>query len=246
MAGTYVQKLGTDLDISGGSSPRAINLSVKPTAGNQIVIDCSLYNSTARTWSGASATDNCSPANTYTLRAITSQVPGSNGVAAAAFVCDNVQNIPGGTMTVTITLPGFCLCGIEVYEFTGFDTAGAFDSEAVGSASATTTSTTPSVTAVASATTLLARVLIDSGDTNVNLNLPSGWTDVEVHQDSVNTFAGRLVYKNVTGTGSQSGATFTHDSANTALYTLALKDAAGGGGTPVPVFLHNLQQQGIA
>lgn len=228
MAGSFVQKLGTDLDLTGSSGTRAINLSVKPTAGNQVILDCTLYNSTARTWTGATATDNCTPANTYTLRAVTAQVPGSNGIAGCAFVCDNVQNIPGGTMTITITLPGFCLSASEVYEFSGLDTAGAFDSEAVGSASATTSSTTPSVTAVAASTMLLARVALDAADANANINLPAGWTDVEAHQDGTTSFSGRLTYKNVSGTGTQAGATYTHDSANTALYTLALKQATSG------------------
>jgi hypothetical protein len=132
-------------------------------------------------------------------------------------------------MTITVTPAGFQLSSYGAHEFSGLLSSGAFDNDGVSTGSATTSTTTASVTPVASTTTAIAFCGLDSGDTNININLPAGWTNVEVNQNATTDFGFRLCYKNVTGTSAIS-ETFTHDSANTATWLMTLKEAAGGGG----------------
>lgn len=159
------------------------------------------------------------------------------------------QNITGGTSDVVITVSGgtdHYISG-SVHEWA----SGVLVSPAVDtgtSNTATGTSATPSVSTAATtsqaSTVIYALLCPSTGVTNNNITGPTGWNVMWTEQNTSAHEGGRGAWIEETTTGTKT-ATFGMTSGDWGCSIIAYK-LAGGGGTAVPVFLHNLRQQGIA
>lgn len=195
-----------------------------PAAGNCVMVPISINHDPSH--ANTSVTDNQS--NTYTKQA--QMLDNKN---QADLFADFSIGSPSGTFTVTVS-PAFTSNNYITFvllEISGLQTTSVLDQTATANIASPATSTTVGPTGTtAQADELVVAVLsTETGDTNLNLTVPSGYTEIATEQNG-NSLAGhQSAYKIVTATGTQS-ATWTHDgTANTGSLIATFKAAAAGG-----------------
>lgn len=177
--GAYIQSAtGVCDSLSNQPNTVAITLGATPTVGNTLIVSCLGYIGGASVT--MTATDNQTPANTYT-RDVFAQNFVSAGHAVAIFSCPIVTASGTFTITVSCTNPtpsGQALRGIAA-EFSGV-TASPFDKSATNIANTNSLDTTAAAT-----TTSADELLIAVGETQNTITKEqagtapaSGWTEL--------------------------------------------------------------------
>lgn len=148
-----------------------------------------------------------------------------------------LENNPGGsghTFTMTLTGGGH----LAVVEIAGAASASYDVSDQVADTS--TPYDSPSVSTTQAAETAIGYFVSEStGTAHVAGN---GFTSLLYNEDYWNSC---VAYKSLSSAGSVNSSFTCTGTPAGQVYVATFKDQ-GGGGTAVPVFLHNLQQQGIA
>ncbi len=236
MAATLVQQT-TELfaDAAASISPSITGV----TAGNLVVmlVACS---------QNVSATALTAPAGWSTAASATGPGTGSYRQVAAIFYKENAAS---GSHSGTVTFNSNSYAAAVIVEFSGIQTSGSLEGTNTDSGTGVTTGSTNSASNT-TANALVLSIICASNDpgTMNSLSSPasSGYTNIDNELNDTLHTGYQFSYKSVTSAASQSGSwTWTNNSGfGAAIATFA--ESGGGGSTPVPVFVHNLRQQGIA
>lgn len=207
MAGAWVQGSGTQTGF-GGAAGIAFGSAV--TAGNAIVVACSMATGTAT----ASISDN--QGNSYTL------------VGGAAFDAPGpirmylwvAANVAGGSTTVTITPSTSIVKQIHLAEVSGLATSSPIDQSATGSGSSVTSVTTSATGTTAQANEYLVAFCATSQDKALTANAS--------YTSRTTTVRTMLEDRNVSSTGTYTANFTWTGSTNGGCILATLKEAAAG------------------
>jgi len=226
MAIAYVKQTpqGT---LSGGDST-TMSFGSLPSAGNFIVVGISNWDA-GSTDQALAVSDN--QGNTY-YEAITSDESGD--AVASIWYAYNIGS-PTGTFTVTINPAGtddyLAACAAE---FSGLTTTDPKDVTVKSIGTNTSPVCGPTATTNQADELVIAVVQVSASDPTVGLDVPAttGYTNIEVEQDSSGIQGLSMDYKIVSSTGTQSAAWGTLDATPSGGWAgvIATFKAAGGGG----------------
>jgi hypothetical protein len=161
------------------------------------------------------------------------------------------KNLIGTSATITITYAGSTQAAVNVTEWSGLDTTTPTGGTATGTATSGTEITSGSLSAAGAAGDVVVAIVGSyyqsatwaAGSTN-----PSGFAAEASATSSGSDGTGNIGMGYAVLAAGYSGAV-SMDPAGTTygnIVGVVLKAAGGGGGPVVPVFLHQLRQQGIA
>ena len=231
MAISVVQS-STLKQVDADSTDFTANAASNFTAGNTVLVPLAHY-------AGSATVSAVSINGTSAVRDTPATANGSTRVEIW-----RVFNVSGGGSGVTITYSG----GADNYLSFNIVETSPLELDTGTPNGATSTGNTQSVSTAA--TTSVADTFVISLVAEGDIAAPSfagGLTNLLwAENDGSVHLAGRATYSIETTTGTK---TATYSATNTpqwAAVISAYKEAAGGGSTAVPVFLHNLRQQGIA
>ena len=208
------------------------------TAGNLVVMLVACSQNTSNTALAA-------PSGWTLAASATGPTSGNYRQCAAIFYKENAS---AGAHSGTVTGYTGSYWAAIIVEFSGTKTSGSLEGTNTNSGNGVTTGSTNSASNT-TANALVVAAICCSNDAGTMLGLSSpassGYTNIDGELTDALHTGYQFSYKNVSATASQSASwTWTNNSGFGA--AIANFGDAGGGGTAVPVFLHNLQQQGIA
>ncbi len=200
------------------TSPKFTNASVDtssgsfdnlPATGNTIVVTVAIWNSTGPV-DITGVTDN--QGNTYQLAA--KRAGGIGNAVTAIYYASNISS-PSGSFTITVD--GSQGAGNywvwNASEVTGLS-ASPLDQTATAAGTTTGDANVGPTATTTQANEIVFAAAVDSTtDTNININVPVGFTQIGVQQDSNAIVGYSGVYKTVTSTGTQS-VSWIHDNAS--------------------------------
>jgi hypothetical protein len=223
-----------DQDTGVANNSNTANVTITVTAGDRIIVCVREHNGTAIT-SVSSDVDG----------ALTQEVNRSVN-AANVYIWSLRASATGGNHVITVATAG----GNTTFDFNastwgGVVTTGAADTSTGNGGAATTTPNHGSITPSAAA--LIITAWGGGSDNGGETGGSDGMTALQNTADANSGNVGKQYYQyKVTHTGAIDGDFTTTNSVAYDGVIAAFLESGGGGGTPVAVFLNNLQRQGIA
>lgn len=230
MAAAYVRDTGK---VSGaGVSSIGLSFGTAPAVNNHVVAGCSAWNDpqiTSITWS-----DNKS--NSWAQNVSRLDPPAGTSGAIASIGSAKVAT-SGGTFTVTVApnLGSGNYIEAVAAEYSGLDTTTHLDKTGNNQWTAGTSVATVTASAANSQADALvfAVLLLDAGDSNLNITTPTtGYSSLATQQDSNTTIGFNASYKVVSSNAAADSAAWNHDLSRGAA-VIATYKAASGGASPI-------------
>jgi hypothetical protein len=209
------------------SSSTSHNMSITATSGNTIVVFVSYFCGTVDL--AITVSDGT---NTYNLKT-RSDPSGLDTIVTRAWVAENVT---GGALTIVTSCATAFIPTISVVEVSGVD-ASSYDDGDYG----VDTDATPITNSATATTAGLALGAMTHGGSSLTIGEGTGWTLVGENEVTSGTMPQSIISKAVAAGGVTADWTLSSLAASY-MSIVILKDAAGGGGTSIPVIM-NLTRQ---